>query len=193
MKVDDAKILFLKSVFGQGHINKGGIAVNCPACSKDNPQKKKLIIRIRDGAHHCWVCDLKGKTLKYTIKRFHPAKIRDYNILYDDSLQEEVQEEIVQKPQVPSGFTLLAQSYNSRDPDIRDTILYSQKRGMSLRDLWRFKLGSCRSGKFNRRLIIPSFDSSGELNYFVARSIDGRRPKYINAKYPKRDLIFNEY
>ena len=193
MNSDDAKIAFLKSTFGSGPINRGGIAVNCPACCKDNPSKKKLIIRIKDGTHHCWVCDLKGKTLKYTLKKFHPQKFREYQRLYGEFATNVVEEEtIIERPQVPPGFALLAQNYNSRDPDLRDTISYVKKRGLTLKDFWRFKLGSCRSGRFKRRLIIPSFESSGELNYYVARSIDGKYPKYINAKYPKRDLIFNE-
>ena len=87
---------------------------------------------------------------------------------------------------------LLAQSVNSRDPDIRDTVSYAKSRGLSERDLWQFKIGSCSFGKFKRRLIIPSFDKDGNLNYYVARSIDGKNPKYINAKYPKKKLIFNE-
>ena len=190
---DDSKILFLKSTFGNGPISRGGIAVNCPSCSKDNPAKKKLIIRILDGAHHCWVCDLKGKTLKYTLKKFYPRRIREYNNLYGESLLQEPEEkQETELPRVPAGFVLLAQNYHSRDPDVRATISYTKKRGMTLRDLWRFKLGSCATGRFKRRLIIPSFDSSGDFNYFVARSIDGKMPKYINAKYPKRELIFNE-
>jgi len=192
MNSDEAKISFLKSTFGNGPINRGGIAVNCPACSKDRPEKKKLIIRIHDGAHHCWVCDLKGKSLKYTLKKYFPEKFKEYTRVYDEKQLSEIQEEEIKKPEVPRGFILLAQNYSSRDPDIRDTISYTKERGMTQRDLWRFKLGSCSSGKFKRRLIIPSFDCEAELNYFVARSIDGKFPKYINARYPKRDLIFNE-
>ncbi len=187
------KTNFLKNTFGPGPVNRGGIAVNCPACSKDKPEKKKLIIRIVDGTHHCWVCDLKGKTLKYTIKKFYPKSYRAYVSIYGENaeLLENVKEEY-EKPVTPQGFKLLAQNINSRDPDLRDTISYIKSRKLNLRDMWRFKLGSCTSGKFKRRLIIPSFDSEGDLNYYVARSIDGKFPKYINAKYPKRDFVFNE-
>jgi hypothetical protein len=190
---DSQKVSFLKSVFGHGPINRGGIAVNCPACSKDRPEKKKLIIRIRDGTHHCWVCDLKGKTLKYTIKKFHPKRHAEYNGLYGDLQNQQAAEpEEFPMPSIPSGFKLLAQNYHSRDPDLRDTVSYAKGRKITLKDSWRFKLGSCTTGRFKRRLIIPSFDCEGTLNYFVARSIDGKWPKYINAKYPKRDFIFNE-
>ena len=41
---------------------------------------------------------------------------------------------------------------------------------------------------------MPSFDIAGDLNYYVARKIDNDTSsmKYINAKIPKRDVIFNE-
>jgi len=190
---ESQKVSFLKSTFGNGPINRGGIAVNCPACSKDKPEKKKLIIRIVDGTHNCWVCDLKGKSLKYTIKKFHPKKMKEYERIYGKSNfdnTETVQE--YEMPVLPREFKLLAQNLNTRDPDLRATISYSKQRGLTKKDFWRFKIGSCSSGKFKRRLIVPSFNSSGVLNYYVARSIDGKFPKYINARYPKREFIFNE-
>jgi DNA primase len=95
--------------------------------------------------------------------------------------------------QVPHGFILLATVFeNVRDPDVRDTISYARSRGLRLRDFWKFKLGTCTAGRYRRRLIIPSFNISGELNYFVARSIDDVKMKYLNAKIPKTDIIFNE-
>ena len=42
-------------------------------------------------------------------------------------------------------------------------------------------------------IIIPSFSEDGELNYFVARRIDDSPAmKYLNAKVPKKDVVFNE-
>ena len=58
--------------------------------------------------------------------------------------------------------------------------------------MWYFKLGTCNKGKFRRRIIIPSFDTDGILNYFVGRSIDDSKYKYINSKNKKTDIIFNE-
>ena len=190
---ESQKISFLKSTFGTGLINRGGIAVNCPGCSKEKPDKKKLIIRIVDGTHHCWVCDLKGKSLKYTIRKFYPKKLKEYQRIYGEAPQDHYKEvQTVELPKIPAGFKLLAQSLNTRDPDIKATVSYSKQRGLTEKDLWRFKIGSCSSGKFKRRIIVPSFNNEGILNYYVARSIDGKFPKYVNARYPKRDLIFNE-
>ena len=185
---------FLISVFGQVDVNKSSIAVNCPSCSKDRPDKRKLVIKIDSGMHHCWVCGLKGKTLQYTIKKYYPAKISEYHKIFKTeenfSIKNEEEEKIVE---VPRGFLLLAQQNNARDPDVKNTLEYAKSRGITKRDMWYFKLGSCTVGKFRRRLIMPSFDCFGDLNYFTARAIDSDKYiKYLNAKAPKKSLIFNE-
>ena len=48
-------------------------------------------------------------------------------------------------------------------------------------------------GSFRRKAIIPSFDNEGNLNYYVARSIDDLGSfRYKNAKVSKEKVIFNE-
>lgn len=40
---------------------------------------------------------------------------------------------------------------------------------------------------------MPSFDSNGELNYFVARAVDkDKKPKYDNPDVDKNPVVFNE-
>ena len=51
---------------------------------------------------------------------------------------------------------------------------------------------SYKTGKFRRRVVLPSFDSVGSLNYYVARTIDDARPKYRNADSKKVNIVFNE-
>ena len=66
-------------------------------------------------------------------------------------------------------------------------------RGVSERDLWRYRLGTTVFGRTRRRVIFPSLDKNGELNYWVARAIDSdRKLKYMNSKAAKKAVIFNE-
>ena len=194
------KISFLTKVFGAVSVGSDGVnaAVRCPSCNGRASGKKKLVIRLDTDQHHCWVCDIKGKNLTNTLRKYAPGYLKEYSERFlgrrhvatlgskDDSLQEAI------RP--PRGFTLLSTVYHSaRDPDVRDTITYARTRGLGLRDFWRFKLGTCTTGRYRRRLIIPSFDADGEMNYFVARSIDDdTKMKYLNAKVPKTGVIFNE-
>ena len=51
-------------------------------------------------------------------------------------------------------------------------------------------MGTTKVGKYARRIIVPSFDTSGELNFFVARTIDKKNSyKYINAPVDKKSII----
>lgn len=194
------KIRFINKVFGTGVVGSQGlnIAVCCP-----NPKcgtygvaaKKKLVIRVDSDQHQCWVCDLKGRSLGPLLKKYFPAHLPEYNAKFSKAIyvgkHDEATEEVVTPP---PGFKLLAINLGAKDPDIKDTIRYARSRNLSNRDFWYFKLGTCTRGKFRRRLIMPSFNDEGELNYYVARTIDNNENgmKYLNAKVSKKNVIFNE-
>jgi len=58
----------------------------------------------------------------------------------------------------------------------------------------RYRLGFCTTGKYAKRIIIPSYDANGEVNYFVGRTYDPaeKKKKYDNPKSDKDRIIFNE-
>jgi len=68
---------------------------------------------------------------------------------------------------------------------------YLSKRGIDKYDILRWKIGYCSSGKYAGRVIVPSFNEDGKVNYFIARSYDGNWRKYLNPPDSK-DIIFNE-
>ena len=197
-KVYEIRTSFLRSLFGDGIRSADSFAVTCPACCSgtDRQHKKKLSIKLNDGMHHCWICGLKGKTLRYTIKKFHPSKLAEYCRVFEEedynSKLSIPAEDIEEKPELPRGF--LPISCNSPlDPDHIAVIRYLFERKLFRPDFYRWRLGTCLTGKFSRRVIMPSFDSEGCLNYFTARSIDSDgAKKYINSKAKRKDVIFNE-
>ena len=93
---------------------------------------------------------------------------------------------------MPESFVLLAESAGINDPDIKACRKYVEKRGITRDKMWYFKLGAVSTGSLRRRVIIPSFDDEGYLNYFTARSIDESSRKYINPKISRSEIIFNE-
>jgi len=53
-------------------------------------------------------------------------------------------------------------------------------------------MGYCSGGEYEGRIIIPSFDDEGDLNYFISRSYDrSYYPKYKNPPASK-NIIFND-
>lgn len=194
------KANLIRKAFGPADLSRDGsdIVIQCPSCRSQQKTKRKLSIRLNDGVFHCWVCGLKGHNIEFLFRKYAPSHLEDARSLKFSSnevihLDRESEPDSQSELQIPPGFTLLGLSLRSQDPDIRDTINYCHSRGLSNSDLWYFKLGTCKSGSFKRRVIFPSFDSEGALNYYTARSIDSvKTMKYINAKVAKKDIIFNE-
>lgn len=198
MHTKQEKLKFLTKAFGSGVLGADGInyAVKCPGSECKASRKKKLIVRLDNDMHHCWVCGLKGRNLAYTLRRYRQEFYDEYIDRFLGKAPfgiSAVQNEEDQPLEIPDGFIFLATSLDSRDPDVRDVLDYARSRGLGPRELWRFKLGTCKKGRFRRRLIMPSFNYCGDLNYFIARAIDNRSvAKYLNAKVPKKSIIFNE-
>ena len=193
------KIDFIQKVFGPCIVSSDGInvAVQCPNCDPNNRTKKKLSIRLDTDYCHCWVCGLKSRSLAPIIRKFYSrSNLEEYHKRFKEgkfsSIVLDDQEEAIEA-KLPPGFKLLGTDLNSIDPDLKSVLRYLKRRGIKNRDLWYYRLGTCTSGRFRRRVIIPSFDFEGKLNYFVGRSIDSDTvQRYINARVPKIEMIFNE-
>lgn len=197
---------FVEKVFGTGKISANGqdISVICPICkAKKNEtySKRKLVIR-QDGLSHCWVCDYKSKNLIHLIKVTNKSYLKEYfdkfiekqpGFEFENNLPNE-DEQPQEKVTLPESFQLLALAEDT--PHVLSLKEYLKSRLTDFeRDLWYWRLGftSFDEKEYRNRIIIPSYDSSGNLNYFTARHIKGYNPKYKNPEIVKReDIVFNE-
>lgn len=197
------RVKFIQGVFGRGRLanNSKNMDVRCPVCAPKDRAKLKLSIRIDDDRCHCWTCDFKAHTLLPLIRRFGS---REQLIEYIERFMPEgtstfakqqrctTIDLLSEKLVLPVGFQLLTMA-GDRDPDVLAVKRYAQLRGLSDDDLWRFRIGVSPDPRWKRRLIVPSFDASGELNYFVGRAVDRwQRPKYDNPDVDKLPVVFNE-
>ena len=198
METTTSKIEFVRKVFGEVIVARDGVnvAARCPKCGKSN--KKKFSINIESWACHCWVCGIKGKDpYRIILQHIDPSRAQEFKSrflsqksCFKNEIYETFNEE---KVSLPENIVPLFGKRIFRDPDIKNCLSYLKMRGVTPEDVWYFKLCSSVSGKFRRRIIVPSFDADGELNYFSARSIDSDVfLKYINSKARKKDIIFNE-
>lgn len=74
-----------------------------------------------------------------------------------------------------------------------DALNYCRQRHLTETDVWRYKIGYCFTGKMAGRLVVPSYNAIGVMNYFVARTVrKGIKPPYENPETPKKQFIFNE-
>jgi DNA primase len=69
---------------------------------------------------------------------------------------------------------------------------YLKERGITKADILKWKIGYCPVGEFASRIVVPSYNSEGDLNYYVARTYDNRKTKKYMNPNAKKDIIFNE-
>jgi hypothetical protein len=189
------KIRFIRGIFRDIHVSRDGsdCAVPCPNCK--TPDKKKLSINVETWKYHCWVCGIKGSNLRSVLKEyFSPETVSAFRERFGGNEDEIVSESIpVDVVTMPEGVIPVAMVANAKNPNYRACYNYLMKRGLTERDLWYWKICVSKENRFERRVIIPSFDSDGDLNYYVSRSIDkDTKPRYINSKANKTEIIFND-
>ena len=68
---------------------------------------------------------------------------------------------------------------------------YLKRRGITKGDILRYGIGYCDEGLYSNRVIIPSYNSDGELNYFVGRDIYKGGMKYKNPPISKNIIGFD--
>ena len=168
---------------------------HCPYCGH---HKKKMSINFANGYWKCWVCDTRGKNIYRIVRKFgnyqQRQKYRELQGLVDLSDFEEMFKEYnnIEEKQIlemPEGFVSLC---NKDLPmDSTDAFRYLSSRGIGRREILKWKIGYCKEGRYAGRIIIPSFDIEGDLNYFIARSYVGHTRRYLNPP-ADRDLVFNE-
>ena len=152
------KIDFIRSVFGRIKVDNSAqnVAVQCPSCSNKS-DKLKFSINVETWQSHCWVCGLKSKNLYHIIKKFHSYDLaQDFKEKFGLKIQESCEENIDKEPEklaLPEGFCLIGDNFESKDPDVRDCIRYLLKRNVSKSDIWRFCLGTAKTGKYRRKII----------------------------------------
>ena len=193
MRIAKNKTSFLSSIFSDVIVSRDGleISVRCPDCGK--PGKSKMCIVIETDVYHCWVCDIKGRGLSKLIKNIDRSRLPEYHAQCRSFKKiEKDSAEIEKKIELPEDFCLLLNG-NRKDPDWKSITRYALSRGFNKNSLWAFRVGYSKTYEWRRRLIIPSFDSEGELNYFTGRSIDKDNTfRYKNESAPRNTVIFNE-
>jgi DNA primase len=89
-------------------------------------------------------------------------------------------------------------SFNNHEIFIQDRIAqieskhafkFLRKRGITADDIIKYNIGFCKDGPYKDRVIIPSYDENGILNYFIARAYKDDMQKYKNPPTDAKSII----
>lgn len=181
------------------------VSFDCPACSDekglvDGDGKGNLEINYSKNVFKCWSCsdrnDMKGPIDKL-IKRYgNKSLLKDFKLLTSDLHDYEQEDDLndlkIEIIKLPSEFIPLKNS-DSKNLVLSKAFKYLFKRGITKDIIERYNIGVCLKGKYANRIVIPSYDKYGKLNYFVTRDYTGKnKMKYLNPKVDKSSIIFNE-
>ena len=193
------KTAVLKQILGPYRCTGDELLFHCPKCDH---HKNKLSVNLNKNVFKCWICDYRSNNITRLVRRFgNPQQKTTWSELTGqidigqfesiiESLFPETEEEIPITVELPNEFVSLANKDNSALSIKAKN--YLKSRGITDDDILFWKIGFCSSGEYKGRIIIPSFNESGDCNFFIARTYTGDWRKYMNPKSSKSKIIFNE-
>ena len=196
MDENEALVELLEDVLGDHGLhypNRGQISFNCPVCD-DGRNKHNLEVNYVNNVYKCWACgDYEGThgSLGKIFDKYGNRKQKKlYQVLKPETVVKREKKKKALK--LPDGFTLFKDA-SPVYPVRRQAINYLHNRGISDYMIEKYQIGFCDVGDHGGRIIIPSYDKSGELNYYIARSWNPMsRAKYKNPEAEKDKIIFWE-
>jgi DNA primase len=184
----------LESVLGKGKPTSGdNIAFFSPFVSHYKPKLEININPSRDSENpwHCWISDKKGRSIASLFKQLNLGKEKFEQLekilnITRYKTFDTTQERVIAL-QLPTEYKPLW--IKKTTPDYRNAIYYLQSRGITMFDIIKYRIGYCESGEYAGKIIIPSYNNTGQLNYFVSRAFyKADSQKHKNPKVSK-DII----
>lgn len=186
--------------------SKHQYSFDCPVCSaqKDMPQgdgKGNFEVSLSKGAYHCWACGNEngthgsiGKLIKKFGRKEHRSKLKKLGIQIEDVKSQKKKEILeLREIQLPEEY----QPFESTNPNslpYKEAWNYlTKERNIDKSTIFKYKMGFTTAGEYAFRVIVPSYDKDGKVNYFTGRTwLPRKKPKYKNPDLPREEVIFNE-
>lgn len=205
----------LSSFLGEPKIydNNPQVQFCCPCCAErkgvESDNKYNLECNIEKGLYHCWVCgesDYMSGKISGLIKKYGNSEIlsRYYSIvkeiressLYDIYGNGKFNDDFVDDYNdvtLPIDFKPIIKTNKYALPAYE----YLIKRGLNDFFIKTYNIGYIGWSSdytLRNRIVVPSYNQYGELNYWVARDYtdNSKRIRYKNPDVKKTEFIFNE-
>jgi hypothetical protein len=186
--VNELLVNVVNSILGSGkRTARGNQSYSCPFCHHHKPKLEINFTENKNGDNpwNCWVCGKKGKKLLTLFKQIDvsPEILSQLKTLTkSNSYEEDISiNNIVELPKEYKKF--------SNNIISKHALHYLKKRNITKQDILKYDIGYCDYGLYKNMIIIPSYDNTGKLNYFTARSFE--EDPFIKYRNPdvSRDII----
>ncbi len=183
----------IENILGKSHKRaRANHAFHCPFCNHRKP-KLEINMETNEKGHNpweCWVCETKGRTIRSLLKQLKTPRDTANEILKYVPRGSQIEYKQLSIIELPKEYQPL---YSASTTSVIANLVkkYLYERGLTDNDFIKYGIGYCTSGEYGGRVIIPSYSTSGTLNFFIARSFDGNYFKYKNPEVSK-DIIFFE-
>jgi len=202
--VDLSLLSLLESILGRGKpTSRGNYAFMCPnGCHSTKPKLEICVdpteVNTKGNPifqhYGCWVCGLRGeliktlfKKLKVSSNKYEELKLIIGDIKIDPSTLKSISNII---PTLPEEFISLKDPKNLSIEGKHALKYLIRERNLTHYDVEKYNIGYCEEGKYANRVIIPSYDEKGELNFFISRTyLKGDIRKYDLPPF-SRDIVF---
>lgn len=177
-------------------LKNGEVSYHCPVC---HHRKRKLQVNIETHKWKCWVCckshGTEGVSLKSLFRLFKAdssffEKLKDFGY----KSKAVVDKFVEHKPSIrlPNEFRQLSVPQN--DIEHRHALAYLRNRNILKRDIIKYNIGYCTDGDYRNKIVIPSYDEFGNLNYFTGRTWQKDSPySYKKPPYSSHEIIGFEF
>lgn len=189
----------------------------CPRCIEENGDKEtrkyNLEVNLSKQLFNCWKCssihdEMHGSILKLIKLYGNESILKEYkeaiyvlrqSKLYQVSFNKDdfnIDTTVFERDTVklPTNF----KKFKEGEYNPKKAIDYLFKRGIDWNIINDYNIGYTTYDENNKqvssRIIIPSFNKFGELNYWTGRDFLNfdKRQKYFNPQVERKDIIFNE-
>jgi DNA primase len=162
----------------------------------NNVTKKKFGINLDTAEYNCFACGESGKSFKTLFKKLKVSSnlYKELYVIIGEHFKPIYKRNVKGKEllKLPDEFLSMAVPVNSIL--YKHAFKYIRNRNITRDDILRYNIGYCEEGKYKNRVIIPSYDKDGNLNFFTGRDIlNVSSLKYLTPDWSKDFIGFELY
>jgi len=183
----------IENLLGKSHKRaRDNYAFHCPFCNHRKPKLEINMATNEEGKNfwECWVCQTRGQSIRSLLRQLKTPRDQAHEILKYLPKGARIEYKGVSIIELPKEYQPL-HSASTTSVIANKVRKYLYERGLNDIDFVKYSIGYTTSGDYGGRIIIPSYNGSNQLNFFVARTYDGNYFKYKNPEASK-DIIFFE-